>query len=123
MMGQLIGNLLNVVLGPIMILVFDWGIAGAAVATVIENLFGAVYYILYFHRGNSVLSIHLKDFAVKDRICSGVLAIGIIGRRADLILRGRPNTCNIFITAPLEYCIRRVSLRDGLTEQDFCLTE
>lgn len=41
-----------------------------------------------------------------------------IGRRADLILRGRPNTCNIFITAPLEYCIRRVSLRDGLTEQE-----
>lgn len=77
MMGQLIGNLLNVVLDPIMILVFGWGIAGAAVATVIGNLFGAAYYVLYFHRGNSVLSIHPKDFAVKDRICSGVLAIGI----------------------------------------------
>lgn len=35
-----------------------------------------------------------------------------------MLLRGRPNTCNIFITAPLEYCIRRVSLRDGLTEQE-----
>ena len=56
MMGQLIGNLLNVVLDPIMILGFGWGIAGAAVATVIENVFGAVYYILYFRRGNSVLS-------------------------------------------------------------------
>lgn len=41
-----------------------------------------------------------------------------IGRRADLLLRGRPNTCNVFITAPMEYCIRRVSLRDGLTEQE-----
>lgn len=56
MMGQLIGNLLNVVLDPIMILGFGWGIAGAAVATVIGNVFGAVYYILYFRRGNSVLS-------------------------------------------------------------------
>ena len=37
MMGQLIGNLLNVVLDPIMILGFGWGIAGAAVATVIGN--------------------------------------------------------------------------------------
>ena len=29
MMGQLVGNLLNVILDPIRILLFDWGIAGA----------------------------------------------------------------------------------------------
>ena len=86
MMGQLIGNLLNVVLDPIMILGFGWGIAGAAVATVIGNLFGAVYYILYFRRGNSVLSIHPKDFAVKDKICSGVLAIGIPASLGSLLM-------------------------------------
>lgn len=51
MMGQLLGNLLNVILDPIMILFFDWGIAGAAIATVIGNVFGAVYYIVYFLRG------------------------------------------------------------------------
>ena len=48
MMGQLIGNLLNVVLDPIMILVFGWNIAGAAIATVIGNAAGAIYYIFYF---------------------------------------------------------------------------
>lgn len=42
----------------------------------------------------------------------------IIGRRADLFLRGRSNTCSIFITAPIEYCIQRVAVRDGLTEQE-----
>ena len=52
MMGQLLGNLLNVILDPIMILFFDWGIAGAAIATVIGNVFGAVYYIVYFLREN-----------------------------------------------------------------------
>lgn len=36
-MGQLLGNLLNVILDPIMILLFDWGIAGAAIATVISR--------------------------------------------------------------------------------------
>ena len=41
-----------------------------------------------------------------------------IGRRADLLLRGRPNTCSIFITAPEEYCAARVALRDGLAEQE-----
>ena len=48
MMGQLLGNRLNVILDPIMSLVVDWNIAGAAIATVIGNMFGAVYYIFYF---------------------------------------------------------------------------
>lgn len=38
MTGQLIGNLLNMILDPIFILGFDWGIAGAAIATVICSL-------------------------------------------------------------------------------------
>ena len=44
MMGQLLGNLLNFILDPVMILGFGWNIAGAAIATVIGNLFGAGYY-------------------------------------------------------------------------------
>ena len=47
MMGQLLGNLLNVVLDPIMILLFGWGIAGAAIATVLGNIVGAGYYLLF----------------------------------------------------------------------------
>ena len=55
MMGQLLGNLLNVILDPIMILGFGWNIAGAAIATVIGNVFGALYYIFYFLKGKSYL--------------------------------------------------------------------
>ena len=77
MMGQFMGNLLNVVLDPVMISFLGWGVAGAAVATVIGNIFGACYYILFFLRKRSVLSIHPRDFSIKDRICSNVLAIGI----------------------------------------------
>lgn len=77
MMGQLIGNLLNVVLDPIMILGFGWNITGAAIATVIGNVFGAAYYIAYFLRGKSSLSISPKDFTLKERVASSVLAIGI----------------------------------------------
>lgn len=75
MMGQLLGNLLNVILDPIMILVFGWNIAGAAIATVIGNVVGAGYYIVYFLKGSSSLSISLKDFSVKEKVASGVLAI------------------------------------------------
>ena len=86
MMGQLIGNLLNVVLDPLLILVFGWDIAGAAVATVIGNVVGAGYYILYFLRGSSTLSIRLKDFALGDGVCSGVLAIGIPASLGSLLM-------------------------------------
>lgn len=86
MMGQLLGNLLNVILDPIMILGFGWNIAGAAVATVIGNLFGAVYYILYFVRGNSSLSIRLKDFTLKEKVCSSVLVIGVPAALGSMLM-------------------------------------
>lgn len=77
MLGQLLGNLLNVVLDPIMILGFKLNIAGAAVATVIGNFAGAGYYILYFLRGNSSLSINPKDVTLKGGVCRDILAIGV----------------------------------------------
>lgn len=86
MAGQLLGNLVNVVLDPVMILGFNWGIAGAAIATVIGNVLGAGYYIRYFIRGKSALSIRLRDFSMKDRICSGVLAIGIPASLGSLLM-------------------------------------
>ena len=55
MIGMMIGTITNIILDPIMILGFGWNIAGAAIATVIGNLFGAGYYISYFLRGNQAL--------------------------------------------------------------------
>lgn len=86
MMGQFLGNLLNAILDPIMILVFKWNIAGAAIATVIGNVVGAGYYICYFLRGRSTLSIRLKDFTVKDQVASGVLVIGIPAALGSLLM-------------------------------------
>ena len=86
MVGQVLGNLLNVVLDPIMILTLQWGIAGAAIATVIGNVVGAGYYILYYLRGQSSLSIHIRDFSVKDQICANVLSIGIPASLGSLLM-------------------------------------
>ncbi|MGN0156733.1 MAG: MATE family efflux transporter [Lachnospiraceae bacterium] len=86
MVGQLIGNLLNVVLDPIFISGFGMGIAGAAIATVLGNVFGAGYYIFYFLRGNSSLSICIKDFTVKGKVCSSVLQIGIPASLGSLLM-------------------------------------
>lgn len=86
MMGQLLGNLLNVILDPIMILVFKWDITGAAIATVIGNVVGAGYYICYFLQGKSALSIKLKDFSCKNKVASGVLSIGIPAALGSLLM-------------------------------------
>lgn len=86
MMGMLIGNLLNIILDPIMILGFGWNITGAAIATVIGNIIGALYYIAYFMKGKSMLSINIKDFTIKDKVCSSVLAIGIPASLGSILM-------------------------------------
>lgn len=77
MIGNMIGTVTNIVLDPIMILMLNWGVAGAAIATVIGNIAASVFYLLYFLRGKSSLSIRLKDFRMGDRIALSVTAIGV----------------------------------------------
>ena len=77
MMGQLLGNLLNVILDPIMILLLGWNITGAAIATLIGNIVGACYYIRYFVRGKSSLSVSIKELSQPEKVCGPVCAIGI----------------------------------------------
>ena len=86
MTGTLIGNLLNMILDPVFILGFKWGVVGAAVATVIGNAVAAGYYILYFLRGKSALSIHPKYFSVRDGILTGVFSVGISASLANLLV-------------------------------------
>ncbi len=86
MVGQLVGNLINVVLDPIFILVLGLNVKGAAIATVIGNLIGAGYYIVYFLRGKSQLSVSLRDFTVKDKVMTSVLAIGVPASLGALLM-------------------------------------
>ena len=85
MTGTLIGNLLNIILDPIMILALGWGITGAAVATVIGNVVSALYYLAYFFKGNTALSIRLKDFSMKERIAIDVISIGISASLVNIL--------------------------------------
>lgn len=86
MAGQVVGNLLNIILDPIMILGFGWDITGAAIATVVGNIAASGYYILYFTSGKSSLSIRIKDFSLKDKIWSSVLVIGIPASLGSILM-------------------------------------
>ena len=86
MAGTILGNLVNVVLDPILILACGWDIAGAAIATVIGNICGALFYLIYFWRGRSILSIRRKDAAIRDGVMKSVLAIGIPASLGNLLM-------------------------------------
>lgn len=77
MAGMVMGNLINVVFDPIMILALDWGVAGAAIATVLGNVFSTVFYIKHLLSKKTILSINPKYYMVRNRVAKGVLAIGI----------------------------------------------
>ncbi len=93
MIGMIVGNLTNIVLDPIMILGFGWGIRGAAIATVVGNMCGAGYYIFHLISKRSSLSIRLKDYMVGNKIAQGVLLIGIPASLNSILM----STSNIMI--------------------------
>lgn len=86
MRGMMIGSIANIILDPIFILTLDMGVTGAAIATVIGNLFSTLYFINYLVSGRSILSLRLKDFKMTDGIMFGVLAIGIPASLNNLML-------------------------------------
>ena len=77
MIGMMIGTVTNIILDPVMILIFDMGVGGAAIATVIGNLASVVYYAFYLIRGNSILSCNPKRFYAGNRIAANVIPIGV----------------------------------------------
>lgn len=93
MAGMVIGNLINIVLDPVMILGFGWNVAGAAIATVIGNVFSAVFYIAHIVSKRSMLSISLKDYQARDKIATGIFAIGIPASLNSILM----STSNIVI--------------------------
>lgn len=86
MLGLLLGNLVNVILDPVFILVLKMDIKGAAIATLLGNIVGAGFYISYFSKGTSMLSIHIKDFTMKQGIAISVLSIGVPAALGDMLM-------------------------------------
>ncbi len=86
MVGMLIGNVINIVLDPIFILTLDMGIEGAAIATVIGNICGGTYYLVYLFRSNTILSTKIKDFTISNGVMKNVLVIGIPASLSSILM-------------------------------------
>lgn len=77
MIGGLIGTIVNIILDPIFILTLNMGTAGAAIATVIGNIAGCLYYLWYFNKGESSLSLNPYYLAGEKKIMLQTTNIGI----------------------------------------------
>ncbi len=76
MKGMLIGTVINIILNPVMIFVFGWGIAGSAWATVVGNLAGLLYY-LSCYAGKSILKLSFGIHLFRSDYFRGIFSIGV----------------------------------------------
>lgn len=76
MVSTLVGAVINIILDPIFIFVFKWGMMGAAVATVIGQIATAVLAIWYLCN-TKVVRIKKSDFKLRSKIVYRTLVLGI----------------------------------------------
>ncbi|TAH61562.1 MAG: MATE family efflux transporter, partial [Gottschalkiaceae bacterium] len=76
MATMLIGAILNTILDPIFIIVFNMGIKGAALATIISQAVSAAWVLNYFFSGKSSLVVKKENWKLKPHIVKNILAIG-----------------------------------------------
>lgn len=76
MISTLAGAVINIILDPIFIFIFQWGMMGAAVATVIGQVataFLAVWYLLHM----KIIKPASGDYALRGSVCGRMLTLGI----------------------------------------------
>ncbi|MDX9748731.1 MAG: MATE family efflux transporter [Paludibacter sp.] len=77
MYTMMIGAAVNVILDPIFIFVFDWGIRGAAIATVISFIIGSWWVLIHFNLPVSHIKFRKENFRLEKDIVYSILNIGM----------------------------------------------
>ena len=75
MIAIVIGAILNTILDPLFMFVYNWGIAGAAWATVISQIVSALLLLIYFSRFKSV-KFSLNDFIPQLHYLKRIISLG-----------------------------------------------
>lgn len=77
LIGMLISIIINMLLDPVFIFLFQMGTSGAAVGTVIGNIFAVIYYIWYLTKKSTVQSTSFKYFKPNKDILLNIFKVGI----------------------------------------------
>lgn len=77
MLSSLLTVFVNIVLAPIFIFHFEWGIRGAAFATVLAQCSGLIWIMIHFLNKNSFIHFKSGIFKLKRRIIMSIFSIGM----------------------------------------------
>lgn len=79
MLTVLIGAVLNIILDPIFIFVMDWGVRGAAAATVISQMVSAVWVMKFLTGKQAILHLKRRYLKVRLKMLKEIVALGMSG--------------------------------------------
>ena len=85
MVSTVAGAIINIILDPIFIFGFKWGMMGAAVATVIGQIATAVLAIWYLFRAK-IIKPRISDLKLKGQIVGRTLSLGLCSFLAQISL-------------------------------------
>lgn len=109
MISTLAGAVLNILLDPIFIFVFKWGMMGAAVATVVGQIATALLSVLYlFHA--KIIKPTMDDFKLQAGIVGKTLSLGLCSFLAQISL--------VAAMAAINNMIRKYGAMDAVFGQE-----
>lgn len=109
MASTLAGAVINVILDPIFIFCFKWGMMGAAVATVIGQVVTAILAVWYIVHMKTVKPSR-KDFALQRNICGRMLLLGITSFLSQISL--------VAAMAAINNMLRKYGAQDPVFKQE-----
>lgn len=77
MLTTVIGAVINIVLDPIFIFVFNMGVKGAALATVLSQAVGALWILRFLTGHKTILRLKIENMKLDPKICLPCLGLGI----------------------------------------------
>lgn len=109
MASTLAGAVINIILDPIFIFCFKWGMMGAAVATVIGQVVTAILAVWYIVHMKTVKPSR-KDFALQWNICGRMLLLGITSFLSQISL--------VAAMATINNMLRKYGAQDPIFKQE-----
>lgn len=77
MMTTIIGAVINIVLDPVFIFVFDMGVKGAALATVLSQAVGAIWILRFLTGKKTVLRLKMSNMKPEPKVFGPIIGLGV----------------------------------------------
>ncbi len=97
MLTVVIGAIANIILDPIFIFLFDMGVSGAALATIISQAISCAWVIFFLHSKNSILRLKKSTIRLDLKLVLPCIALGL----APFIMQASESVISICFNSSL----------------------